>query len=287
MGIEPQDDRTLAQLYKKAAKENPSPELDRKILGYAASKHLPVQGNSHFGTGWKVPFSLAASVVLIFTILVQLDQSPKPLDLPIIPAAKKMDILSAPKDKNKAPSKEVFGIDENVTEFTTGDKEAASDVPATKTLRKSEPREKLSHTLVQPDSIQEKTAVPGDSKVDGMLEIQRAPQEIKATNMLAPTTPATVKLLQHKQETSKDEGSEVQPSTMRGDLRVVGNEFTSQDAMPAQELNDVPPLLAKDWLLKIELLVAKKKYGEAIRQLEKFKQAYPKVNVVDLESKIP
>ncbi len=37
----------------------------------------------------------------------------------------------------------------------------------------------------------------------------------------------------------------------------------------------------------IEKLIAKKDYAEAARQLQKFKQTHPKVNVEDLDSKIP
>jgi len=47
------------------------------------------------------------------------------------------------------------------------------------------------------------------------------------------------------------------------------------------------PIPVGDWLLMIEKLIARKDYAEAARQLQKFKQAHPKVNVEDLDAKIP
>ena len=60
-----------------------------------------------------------------------------------------------------------------------------------------------------------------------------------------------------------------------------------EDAPITEEDLDFAPLPVEDWLLMIELLVAKKDYAEAARQLNKFKQAHPNVNVEDLDSKIP
>ena len=59
-----------------------------------------------------------------------------------------------------------------------------------------------------------------------------------------------------------------------------------EDGLVEEEV-DFAPIPVEDWLLKIEQLIARKDYAEAARQLEKFKQAHPKVNVEDLESKIP
>ncbi len=60
-----------------------------------------------------------------------------------------------------------------------------------------------------------------------------------------------------------------------------------EDAPITEEDLDFVPLPVENWLLMIELLVAKKDYAEAARQLNKFKQAHPNVNVEDLDSKIP
>ena len=60
-----------------------------------------------------------------------------------------------------------------------------------------------------------------------------------------------------------------------------------EDAQIAEDESGFAPIPVEDWLLMIEKLIARKDYAEAARQLEKFKQAYPKVNVEDLEAKIP
>ncbi|MFK7816925.1 MAG: hypothetical protein AB8B92_11380 [Gammaproteobacteria bacterium] len=88
-----QDDRVLAQLYKEGAKDEPPAKLNYEIINYAAnaskSDSKSSQKNnkvgSHFGGGWKVPLSMAASVVIVFALLVQLEQSPQQLELPPIP----------------------------------------------------------------------------------------------------------------------------------------------------------------------------------------------------------
>ena len=59
------------------------------------------------------------------------------------------------------------------------------------------------------------------------------------------------------------------------------------NALMADEEAGFAPMPVEYWLLMIEQLVARKDYAEAARQLEKFKQAHPKINVEDLESKIP
>ena len=56
---------------------------------------------------------------------------------------------------------------------------------------------------------------------------------------------------------------------------------------PIQTEAEFAPIPVEDWLLMIEKLVAQKDYAEAARQLAKFKQAHPKVNVEDLDAQIP
>ena len=55
----------------------------------------------------------------------------------------------------------------------------------------------------------------------------------------------------------------------------------------AKREQEFAPIPVEDWLLMIEKLIARKDYAEAARQLQKFKQAHPKVNVEDLDAKIP
>ena len=117
------DDQVLAQLYKEGAKDQPPTSLDDKIINYAANANKPnsnssqannkteSQVGSHFGGGWKVPLSMAASVVVVFALLVQLEQSPQQLELPPIPE------ISAPTEskeelfKNKAATTDIQAQD--------------------------------------------------------------------------------------------------------------------------------------------------------------------------------
>ena len=64
-------------------------------------------------------------------------------------------------------------------------------------------------------------------------------------------------------------------------------EVQSSGAMAEDAEQEFAPIPVEDWLLMIEKLIARKDYAEAARQLQKFKQVHPKVNVEDLDAKIP
>jgi hypothetical protein len=66
-------DPLLQQLYRQLPKEQPSPELDAKILaaaGVGAKKRL----------SWYVPFSMAASVVMVSSLVLYLAKQPETLE---------------------------------------------------------------------------------------------------------------------------------------------------------------------------------------------------------------
>jgi len=66
-------DPLLQQLYRQLSKEQPSPELDAKILaaaGAGAKKSL----------SWYVPFSMAASVVMVSSLVLYLAKQPETLE---------------------------------------------------------------------------------------------------------------------------------------------------------------------------------------------------------------
>jgi len=72
------DNEVLTQLYKTGANETPPAKLNYEIIKYAADAQVntesPIEGSSHFGGGWKVPLSMAACLVVVFGLLVQIDQ---------------------------------------------------------------------------------------------------------------------------------------------------------------------------------------------------------------------
>lgn len=325
MSIESQDDQVLAQLYKKGAKETPSPELDRKILDYAAQKNTPAHGSSHFGGGWKVPLSLAASVILVFAILVQLDRSPEQLEMPPIPTSDKSDVKSVPMDELKTDDFSRSIGDKLATDRDIGFEaedlsgRIETQAPSTESPSKLESRKKreLKETKSQPETTLEQSRQYDDYRLNNELELEQIPAESppvsspsakpKASNVPAPVITRPTKTPERMQELSKDASRTRKSSTDQDGLgsangaavesvapeRAISVESNQTQQTQAgedasiEEEADFVPMPVEDWLLLIEQLLARKDYAEAARQLEKFKQAHPTVNVDDLESKIP
>lgn len=72
-------DPKLQQLYRKLPKEQPSPELDAKIL--VASKIITATQNLKKSHHWQAPFALAASVVLVSSVALYLhEENPTAFD---------------------------------------------------------------------------------------------------------------------------------------------------------------------------------------------------------------
>ena len=318
MSIESQDDQVLAQLYKEGAKETPSPELDQKILDYAANKNKSAHGSSLFGGGWKVPLSLAASVVLVFTILVQLDQSPEQLEIPSIPTSDKSDNLSVPMDEKRigdfnepdlglsVPAQDILNRASKSLDQVESDTSAATTENKLESRKKFEQQE----TMPRSESSLEKSRQFDDFKMNNELEMEQTPgyapdgsptfaspsAKQKASSAPTPETTRATESLEPMQnsplnttgastsmsfeESMNDESNKEQEAQEPG-------RQDRDNALMADEEAGFAPMPVEDWLLMIEQLVARKDYAEAARQLEKFKQAHPKINVEDLESKIP
>ena len=288
MSTESQDDQVLKRLYKEGAKEAPSAKLDEKILEYAANKNKSKGGDSHFGGGWKVPLSLAASVVLVFAILVQLDQSPEQLEMPPMPTSDKSDTQSAPAD-------ELFETD--------------SEVPIYDKQNKEESKRKLEQEVMSgPESTLEKSQQSENFRLNNEGNLKQAPEEgaLGSSSQTKPkvSTPSASGAKYPKKTRERFEDSAKDSSSKSGvddiaPARSVEQKSTQEiqsEEVIMQDRADEPivegeleyaPLPVEDWLLMIEQLIAQKDYAEAARQLEKFKQAHPKVNVEDLEAKLP
>ena len=179
-----QDDQVLAQLYKEGAKETPPAKLNYEIINYAAKTEKSVGGSSHFSGGWKVPLSLAASVVVVFALLVQLDQSPQQLELPPIPE------ISAPagsksgkSDKgemnninkaNEAMSDDTSSFNKDAKEL---DYDAFEDTPIEERAIE-ESLHRNNQQEAQPAIIQSKPAAK--KKVEQKQEVSRERQKTRA-----------------------------------------------------------------------------------------------------------
>lgn len=64
------EDKDLAALYRAASTEEPPAGLDARILAAAREAAVPRAPRPSFATRWRVPFALAASVVLATSLTV-------------------------------------------------------------------------------------------------------------------------------------------------------------------------------------------------------------------------
>ncbi len=319
-----QNDKALSKLYKSGVKNKPPLELDRKILDYAANKNKPGFNDSHFGGGWKVPLSLAASVLLVFTILLQLDKNPDqlPKELPPLPTSEKADIFSTPADSDLTNDKnrslnETSDSQPNPNDYNDvvgfDAEEALNDRAApTDSKSKAEARKKLQRqnqgVISQPESTLEQSAPNNDYRTRSEAEQKR---EITPQN-----TPKSMQDISKEpaiNSTNKAKQSSIQEYENAAGENVATESIESEDAMllesnqmqksvPARkdgsligdetetktgDTTEFATLPAKDWLQSIKELIKNEDYAEASLQLEKFKQAHPEINVSNLETKIP
>ena len=372
------DDEVLAQLFKKGAKEAPPAKLNSKILNYAAnpdkSVTAPTSVGSHFGGGWKVPLSMAASVVVVFALLVQLDQTPQQLELPPIPeisipsedsAAKSQPMSDENKDEHNEElfEKEIFSADDS-TSFKNDRSESDLDSqrsgaliidnPTSTKAQRPADSVQAKPVIIKPntsDSITIKKSV--DIKVEEKSTTSRERTQIQQESKANPPAPASTsssnpsstttstiskskegyaplkseslakpqaakkqmqplekEILNHNatdtvsgksSNTSSGAGKQQRSMQERRDTSITSDmeadserskEFSEESVNKSnsdhiQTNSEFAPIPVEDWLLMIEKLVAQKDYAEAARQLTKFKQAHPKVNVEDLDAKIP
>ena len=285
-----QDDQVLAKLYKKEAKDTPPAKLDNKILNYAANANKSSSENSpvgsHFGGGWKVPLSMAASVVVVFALLVQLDQSPRDIELPPIPE------ISIPTESNQDTAK-----DEALS--STATREEAKETEDA--LLDGEARDLIIEQEEQSPAIQNK---PKAAKKNANKKLESPPQRERVYQAPLEKAESINKTIERQaqepagalsSDSAVTSGSitkerSMQPNSLPSHEDTLGTLDSAVDSDAKVEVNtegEFAPLPVEDWLLMIETFIARKDYAEAARQLQKFKQAHPKVNVEDLESKIP
>ncbi len=286
-----QDDQVLAELYKAGAKETAPAKLNYEIINYAknAEKH---SGSSHFAGDWKVPLSLAASVVVVFGLLVQLDQSPEQLELPPIPE------ISAPAESTTSRPDKTQTNPLNKLEETKSEDISTYN----KDIKESEP-DALGDAQMEERTLNQKQGPKKQEakrKSDTSLEFSREP--LRSEQPLEKSKPSGATSIE---EFDSDNRSSPATEDIRQQKSVEGEQIhseeyidTTSDVISGAEIQrnrdttestkqEFTPIPVEDWLLMIEKLIARKDYAEAARQLQKFKQAHPKVNVEDLEAKIP
>ena len=314
-----QDEELLAQLYKKGAKETPSAKINCEIIKHAKNTErtapTPSHIGSHFGGGWKVPLSLAASVVVVFALLIQLDQTSQQLELPPIPE------IYIPSESKSL--EDVYSAEERISDDTSSFKQdikepdldsqdrADPNVDGSRINQSAEQEiQPIANRKAEQQIYRERTNQK--TLQGGMLEKAKPSDDIHFQDKSKPNeanTPKLNKPSSAKKQIDKaiddpvDSISETvptnaaQPRPINGESKhkesassrkeTLGTSGVTTDNKLENETEEFAPIPIEDWLLMIEKLVARKDYAEAARQLEKFKQAHPKVNVEDLDAKIP
>ena len=288
------DDEVLAQLFQAGSKDTPPARLDHEILNYAANANRSARVGSHFGGGWKVPLSMAACLVLVFGILVQLEQSNQLLDLPAIP---ELTIPAESHDQNAdhsiaAPENIEASRDENANKLHMNESHvddatlgSQKDLPANKekTLIKVQPE--FSHERKQ---LEERTLSPSNAKkITPAAQSQAKQLKLKSSPDNLVDEPESIQKQAIEPEYSAPVLNE---DAQESDQNKYIDEQNTSAGTSDREIKleqEFAPFPVEDWLLMIEKLIARKDYAEAARQLQKFKQAHPKVNVDELEAKIP
>ncbi len=330
-----QDDKVLAQLYKEGAKEGPPEKLNQDIIKYAANASKPDvtkhKVGSHFGGGWKVPLSMAACLVVVFALLIQLEQSPQSLELPPIP-----EITSSTNSKDElfksktSPSEsnaeegiaEVMADEAPTIQQEAGklggatsdminlkEKQTSTITPNTQKAKSNsdrqlsqEPLHKPSRERLIPEDRLENANRADKLHTDTMEQITPTPHKPITTESKSSKPHVAKKQMQlsnddaltNQSETSSSEtfsdgiqSRSIATDSSEQEADVAGTKPEPKSGIDSEKGQEFAPIPVEDWLLMIEQLVARKDYAEAARQLEKFKYKHPKVNVDDLDTKIP
>ena len=94
-------DPRLQQLYRQLVKEQPSPELDAKIL---AAAQQAIKKPSR----WFMPFSMAASVVMVGSLVLYWTKQPETLQQNLSVSSAQEKIVAESKAAVPAPTNDIF-----------------------------------------------------------------------------------------------------------------------------------------------------------------------------------
>jgi len=144
-------DPNLQQLYRQFSKEQPSAELDKKILAAAKiTKPLHVQKKTHH---WQAPFALAASVVLVSSVVLYLhEENPAAFDA-------KTESTQAPTTNMPRPESAPTEMAKPaVDDATITHNPANTNVLADNTDQKTAPNKAKDIPIIQPEKAQTASA---------------------------------------------------------------------------------------------------------------------------------
>lgn len=141
-------DPKLQQLYRQLPKEQPSAELDAKILAAAKiTKSLSAQKKSH---RWQAPFALAASVVMVSSVVLYLhEENPAAFDVKTESAQAPTTNISKPES---TPTAEI--AKPAVNSSTATNDHVNTNVLADNADQKTAPKKAKDTSIIQQEKLQ-------------------------------------------------------------------------------------------------------------------------------------
>lgn len=212
----------IQQLYRQLPKEQPSPEVDEKILtaaGVGAKKRL----------SWYVPFSMAASVVMVSSLVLYLAKQPQQLEQAITPSASQPRVAE-PKVAAPAPINDAIMANESDTVLGTSSSS-------------SSPTEYASN----PVKVKPTASVAMDDKaVDELKDLRLEPRQNSIDNQPQATKEEVVNITSTSQPViAKQDVPERQQSDNRSSSEEINQPVVADSAMPEQQaLAAAPPMSA-------------------------------------------
>lgn len=213
-------DPRLQQLYRQLPKEQPSPEVDERILtaaGVGAKKRL----------SWYVPFSMAASVVMVSSLVLYLAKQPETLEQAIAPSASQQRVAEP---KAAAPTNEAVITKERDPVLS------GSSSPYPYTERATPPVKEKSSSLLAMD----------DKAVDELKDLHTVPRQNSIDNQPEEIKEEVVNITSSSQPViAKQDALERQQSNDRSSLEEINQPVVADSAMPEQRtLAAAPPMSA-------------------------------------------
>ena len=233
---------------------------------------------------------------LYLEFLVQLDQSNQQLEVPPIPDLTMPDeskdlkldqptaVLDNIETEEDSSSLDSALMDESPTDNLGTESQANIIQSKEKLLKKVQPepeylreRQQLEEQVLEPSKAEKSTPIENTQSMELNRKLSSKPKANESSENFADKPKSIQKQASEPGQTEPALDGAMQSQS-------ASTSAVDSEARGEQEYASIP---VGDWLLMIEKLIARKDYAEAARQLQKFKQAHPKVNVEDLDAKIP
>jgi hypothetical protein len=237
-------DPRLQQLYRQLPKEQPSTEIDAKIL--AAAKEATKKPSR-----WLMPFSMAASVVLVSSLVLYLAKQSQQLEQAITPLASQQRMTES---KAVAPAPINDAMTVNNSDILLGG--SSSPYPQTERATSSE-KVKSSATVAMDEQMSDELT---DARLDShQNSVANQAKEIKEKVANIASSPQPVLL--------KQDSPERQESDKRLSLEEINQPIVVDSAIPEQRALVAAPPMSAGAIAPLAKMKAEKKevFGKAKR----------------------